>query len=457
VIWRASEWTASEVASAVGGRLIGADVRLAGVSTDSREAHEAALFVALTGPRFDGHAYAAVARDHGARAILGRADALSVAGVSVIDVADPLVALGALGRAARRRASARVVGLTGSNGKTSTKELLAALLASHGPVLKTEGNLNNAIGVPLTLLGLTPEHAFAVVEMGMNAEGEIAQLVRLAEPDVGMVLNIGPAHIGELGSLEAIARAKGEMFRAVAPGAVKVANADDRRVMEQLGVRRPRVTFGRATDADVRLVSRTVLGEAGGQRLVFTIGEEEHEIRLSWPGEHHASNLGGALACAVALGLQLPGRLDLDVGAVAGRGVRHRFGPWTVIDDAYNANRGSAEAALRSLVEDARGPTALLFGAMAELGEHGPSEHRAVGRLAAQLGVDVVGTYGVGAEALAEAARDGGLGSAHHEPEDVDALWSWFRGRLDSRPWSILLKGSRSAAMERFLKRFGDT
>ncbi|MGF1508509.1 MAG: UDP-N-acetylmuramoyl-tripeptide--D-alanyl-D-alanine ligase [Myxococcota bacterium] len=456
MIWRATEWTTSEVATAVSGCLHGPDLSVRGVSTDSRESHPGALFVALRGPRFDGHEHLRMAKENGACAALVCPERVSSPpDLSFVHVQDTLTALGALGRAARRRGSAKVVGLTGSNGKTSTKELLAALLAPYGPVLKTEGNLNNAVGVPLTLLGLRPEDRFAVVEMGMNAEGEIRNLARIAEPDVAVVLNVGPAHIGELGSLEAIARAKGEMFEAAPESAVRVANVDDARVMAQLGGRGPAIRFGRAPQADVRLQTREELGDGRGQDVWFKIGDMEHRVFLPWSGVHHAMNLCAAVASVHALGLRMPDEMRLSLPAVQGRGVIRRVGAWSVVDDTYNANRASTLASLEAMAEQAQGrPMALLLGFMAELGEHSEREHEEVGRRAAQLGVNWLAAFGAGAEPAVGAAREEGV-DARFEPFDEASLWSWIESRLDDQPWWILVKGSRASRMERFVKRLG--
>lgn len=455
MIWQPRRDSSESVARAVGGVHVGPVRTLAGVGTDSREDCPEGLFVALVGPRFDGHVHVADALAKGAVAALV-VEGRGTEAPTRIEVEDTTAALGRLGRTARRESAATVFGLTGSNGKTSSKELLAGLLEAigQGPTHRTPGNLNNAIGLPMTLLGLEERHRTAVIEMGMNARGEIDALTRLCEPDVVLVLNVGPAHIGKLGSLEAIAEAKGEAFRAAPTGALRIGNADDPRVMAQLDDAGGGLRYGWAEDADVRIVERRRTED--GQTV--RIASPELAVHLPWSGAHQASNLAAAVACCVAAGFAMPQEIDLRarLQPLPGRGARRRRGRWTIVDESYNANPASTVAALRAVVEEgAQGPVMLLMGAMDELGDHAEAGHAEVGRRAAELGVTFVGAFGPGAEPVCVAAAAAGV-DAHHEADDADALAARAEAVLDDRPWWILVKGSRASGMERFVRRLGD-
>ena len=464
MIARGASFDVAEVAFATGGRLEPRDAgpgRVTGVCTDTRDELAGRLFVALVGERFDAHDFLERAVEAGAAALLvGEAGLARVGGraaldprVDVVVVPDTLRALGDLARHHRRGTTGPVVALTGSNGKTSTKEILRAVLSRSRSVLATDGNLNNLIGLPLTLLGLEPEHEVCVAEMGMNAKGEIARMVEIAEPTVGLVTNVGTAHIGELGSIEAIASAKGEMFRGLAPEATAVANADDPRVMEQLGDRAAR-TFGRAFGADVRLLGAEPA--AAGQRIRLSVDGAVVEARLSLVGAHNAMNAAAAVAAATAAAPELdPETLARGLEAAqaaAGRLTVRRLAELTVIDDAYNANAHSALAAIdtaRTLAPEGRLVAA--FGAMKELGTFSEAAHREVGEALARAGARVVATFGPEARALADAASAGGV-AAHHEDADFDALGDWLSGQL--RPGDVvLIKGSRATRMERLIPR----
>jgi UDP-N-acetylmuramoyl-tripeptide--D-alanyl-D-alanine ligase len=353
-----------------------------------------------------------------------------------------------------------VLALTGSNGKTTTKEMVAAIQAAARPCLKTEGNLNNLIGLPMTLLGAQAHHQVAVVEMGMNKPGEIARYAEIAEPDAGLVLNVGPAHIGELGSIEAIADAKGELFAGLHPGAVAVANLDDPRVMGQVPRSAARLlTFGRDLGADVCLLAAAPRAE-GGQDLVLRVDGAEVQAFLPLDGAHNALNAAGAVALATARPDLAPASLAAVVEGLAkvvvpgGRlAARAMAGLW-VIDDGYNANRASMEAALATAAARARargvGLVALL-GEMRELGAFSEAEHARVGQVAAEVGAAAVAAFGPGAGPIAAAAAAAGV-PAHHEAEDEAALYAWARERW--RPGDVVLvKGSRGIRMERFLRR----
>ncbi len=466
MIARASEWTSLEVAAAVDGRLLGdAQRAIAGIATDTRDALAGHLFVALSGARFDAHDFLEKAVEAGAAALLvregldaARLGALS-AKAAVIEVSDPLRGLGLLARAHRARlgpGGPKVVALTGSNGKTSTKEMLASVLREAGAVLKTEGNLNNWIGMPLTLLGARADHDFVVLELGMNALGEIAWMTSLATPDVGLVINVGPAHVGELGGIENVAKAKGELFAGLAPGAIGVVNLDDARVVAQatgLGARR---TFGWDPRADVRVLMSSPIGP-DAQDLVLSVDGARIETTLPYPGSHNALNAAAAVAAAFAVAGD-----RLDTHAVA-RGLAHAhrvhgrlearvIGPWSVIDDAYNANGASMIAAIETVSARARatgGRFVALLGEMRELGEFSEEEHQRVGLALAPAGCAVLGTFGPQAAPLARVA---GIAHSRHEDSDDGALFTWLKSELKGGD-VILVKGSRGIRMERFIER----
>ncbi len=459
MIARAAPFSASEVAAAAHGRLDGPDRDLRGVATDTRDPLEGALFVALVGRRFDAHEFLRVAAERGAAALLVEPARFAAiggrsrvgGGVSVIEVEDTLTGLQALAKAHRRRLRTPVLALTGSNGKTSTKEMLASILGRQGRVLATEGNLNNLVGLPLTLLGLEPEHEICVAEMGMNQLGEIARMAQIAEPAYGLVTNVGPAHIGELGSLENIARAKGELFFGLG-GGLGIVNLDDERVVEQARAANVAFrSFGTHPAADVVLLGCEP-AETHGQRIALSVDGERLEIHLPWPGEHQAKNAAAAAAAATAAGAS-PDAVCQGLerlGPLTGRGTVKAIGSVTVIDDSYNANAGSARAAAamaRKVAGDRR--LVVAFGQMAELGEFSDAEHRAVGEALAKAGAAVVAAFGplCGPLCAPLAGAD-----VKHEPEDFDALADWLIERLE--PGDVLLvKGSRRSGMERVIRR----
>ncbi|HHB13154.1 MAG TPA: UDP-N-acetylmuramoyl-tripeptide--D-alanyl-D-alanine ligase [Chromatiales bacterium] len=436
--------TLSQVAGWAQGRLIGADVPVRGVSTDTRTLTPGALFVALRGPRHDAHDLTELARAAGAAALVVERRVSTALPQVVVD--DTVQALGRLARAWRRRLELRVVALTGSNGKTTVKTLCASILEHVGPTWATRGNLNNHIGVPLTLLELGPEHRFAVVEMGANHPGEIAYLADLAGPDVALVNNAGPAHLEGFGSVAGVARAKGEIFGALQSGGVAVFNADDPHsaIWEALIKARTRMRFGFHPQAEVR-------GEDGPEAGLLHIASPQGplQVRLRLSGRHNRLNALAATAAALAAGAPLeavakglervgpvPGRLTL----LAARG-----GAW-LLDDTYNANPASLAAGIEALCEGPGEPW-LILGDMGELGAEAARLHEEAGRLAREAGVRRLFALG----SLARHAATGfGAGAAHFEEMEslVRAVDEAIRGGE-----RILVKGSRAMRMERVVAR----
>jgi UDP-N-acetylmuramoyl-tripeptide--D-alanyl-D-alanine ligase len=431
----------------------GSRASFSAVCTDSRHLTPGCLFVAIVGERFDGHDFVEAAAQAGAAGVVvqrGRPVRLGSSEVALYEVADTLAALGALARFHRQRFRIPVAAVTGSNGKTTTKELVAAILATRGPALRTSGNLNNEVGVPLTLFDLEPRHVAAVVELGMNHPGEIARLTALVRPDAGLITAVQPAHLEGLGTLEGVAAAKGELFRGLEPGGTAVVNLDDARVAAQasgLGCRQ--LTYGRAPRAQVRLEAVVPRG-LEGLELDLALEGRSHRVRLKLVGEHNALNATGAFALATALGYPpeacvqgleaaRPHARRLELKAAAG-GV-------TVLDDCYNANPASMAAALDTLqaLAGAGRPVAVL-GDMLELGAEEAAEHARLGALAAAR-VARVAFFGPRSRAAHGAARPL-LGGAAAHFEELEPLLAWLRGEL--RPGDlVLVKGSRGMRLER--------
>lgn len=435
----------AEVARAVGGRLDAvpdATVHVTATIVDSRRAGPGVLFVALRGERVDGHAFAAQAAAAGAVAVL----AVRPVGVPAIVVDDVLAALAALAGAVRDRAAATVVGITGSSGKTSTKDLLAVLLAPLGPTVAAPGSYNNEIGLPLTLLRVDRETRTVVLEMGARGIGHVAALARTARPDVGVVLNVGSAHLGEYSQGRAgIALAKGELAEAARDAVVL--NADDPLVAAMGARARTRlVTFGVSSSADVR-AERVEVDEHGRAAFDLVAGGERHRVALRLVGAHQVPNSLAAAATALHLGLP-PAAGAQALAAATPRSrwrmeVRGTADGVTVVNDAYNANPESVRAALAALAAMSRGRRSwAVLGEMAELGAAADTEHEAVGRGAVELGVDRV-------VAVGERARGIRAGAPHSAfVPDADAAVALLSGEL--RPGDVVLvKASRVARLER--------
>lgn len=453
----------AEIADITGGRphdIPDPAVRISGaVVIDSRQVEAGSLFAAFQGEHVDGHDYAERAVAAGATAVL----AARPVGVPAIVVPDVEKALGALARAVVERLGTDVVALTGSAGKTSTKDLIAQVLQQHAPTVWTPGSLNNEIGLPLTALKATEDTRHLVLEMGARGIGHIAYLTGLTPPRIGLVLNVGTAHIGEFGGREQIAQAKGELVEALpseADGGVAVLNADDLLVRAMSARTKARtVLFGEAEDADVRATD--VRMTAGGTPA-FTLHTPSGcgDVTLRLYGEHHVSNALAAAAVAHVLGMSTP---EIAT-ALSGAGtlsrwrmeVTERADGVTIVNDAYNANPESMRAALRALAamgSSARadgGRTWAVLGPMAELGDASLAEHDAVGRLAVRLNVSRLVAVG-GREASwlqLGAYNEGSWGEESVLVSDAQAAVDLLRSEL--RPGDVVLvKASRSIGLER--------
>ena len=441
---RAAMMDSAHLASAVGGTLAGEAVRFFGVATDTRLLTDGDLFVALKGERFDGHDYVAEAFRRGASVALVSRVVDRASPIAQVVVDDTRLALGRFAAHWRSRFAMPVVALTGSNGKTTVKEMIAAILVAHcahpDAVLATEGNLNNDIGMPLTLLRMREQHQYAVIEMGMNHAGEIEYLTRIAQPTVALVNNAQRAHVGILGSLEAIARAKGEIYSGLKPSGIAVVNADDPHAgyWSQLNTHRRIVTFGLSPKAQVRA------SLAAGQVRVVT-PSDAFAVALQVAGEHNVRN--ALAACAAVHALDIPARaMQAGLGGFAGvpgRLQRRRGGAggW-VIDDSYNANPESMRAALEVLAaEDAR--KVFVMGDMGELGRESDAMHREVGKVARERGIDALYALGAASRHAVEAFGTGAR--AFDEAAPLIAL----AARETAAGATVLVKGSRFMQMER--------
>ena len=440
--------TLSELCQPLEARLVGASCSFDKVSTDSRAMSAGSLFVALQGESFDGHDFLAQAAKAGACAALVSREQDGALPQLVVE--DTQRALGRLGAYNRSLFQGPLVAITGSSGKTTVKNMASAVLAQCGNTMATEGNYNNEIGVPLTLLRLAPEFEFAVVEMGAAAPGDIAWLCELGRPSVSVLLNALPAHLEGFGSVADVARAKGEIFDGLAAGGVAVINADQSWAPEW-----------RARAGDARILDFSIQGEAAisllDSRSLGIEGSEfrartplgELQVRLTLPGEHNVVNALAAAAIGLACELSLEQiRLGLElVRPVAGRLSAQRNGAGTlVVDDCYNANPGSVRAAIDTLAATA-GRQTLVLGAMRELGRDSEAMHREMGCYARRVGLH--GFWGVGAELQSAVAAFGDSGRWF---ADCDAALAALPGSFDERD-VVLVKGSRGARMERVLRQ----
>jgi len=431
--------------AATGARLMGDDGPFAGLSTDTRTLKPGDLFVALSGPNFDGHDFVRRAACLGAAgALVGRQ--ISCALPQAV-VGDPLAGLQRYAAHWRGRLNGPLIGVTGSNGKTTVKEMLRAIFAARGEVLATRGNLNNHIGVPLTLLGLRATHRSAVVEMGANHAGEIARLAAIARPTAGVVTMAGPAHLEGFGSVEGVAHAKGELFAALPADGVAAINADDAfaALWEDLAGHCRRVRF--ALDARAEIGAEAVEAGALGTRFRLRTPGGPAEVELAFSGRHNLVNALAAAAVAWGCGLS-PAQIARGLGQAQPVGGRLRRVPGVfgsqVVDDTYNANPSSVRAALEWLVGQP-GQSWAVLGDMAELGAEASRLHADCGRWARDLGVARLFTVGPLSRATAQAY---GAGACH--ADTLEELVAALHGALahGGQP-TILVKGSRSAGMER--------
>ena len=444
--------TLSDVAEMTGGTLLqnkAQNIAIDAVSIDTRTARKDDLFIAIKGDRFDAH--------HFVKDLSGKVAAALVSEEVESDVPQVLVddtrlALAQLAGAWRERFTEVVIGLTGSNGKTTLKEMLSAILSEEGNVLATIGNLNNDIGMPLTILKIREEHDYAVIEMGANHFGEIDFLTAIAKPDIAVINNAGPAHLEGFGDVEGVSRAKGEIFNGLSAEGIAIINADDEYsdYWKSINNKKKILTFGLINTADVS-------GEYRGNGLILIKAKgEEQLVQLALPGKHNAMNALAATTVAVALGVELgvvkkgleslqavPGRLTMIAGIQDSR----------IIDDTYNANPASASAAIDVLAE-AQGTRIMVLGDMGELGSDADTLHGVIGLKAKHSGIEKIFCLG---EHSAKACQE--FGSPETVFDDMDELIQSVKESIENinsthsnkseAEMTILVKGSRSAHMER--------
>ncbi len=444
------EMTLEQIAAATSGTARGGNPTAAGVSTDSRTVKAGNLFVALDGENFDGHQFIGQALSGGAVAVMVNAAKAENISAPLVAVADTRRGLGELAAAWRSQFDLPLIAVTGSNGKTTVKEMLASICraaSSETAVLATEGNLNNDIGVPQMLFRLNRDHRFAVIEMGMNHPGEIDYLTRLARPSVALVNNAQSAHLQGLGTVEAVARAKGEIFSGLSQTGVAVINAEDPHAgmwRELAGTRRV-IDFGLQSGA----VNCSYSLQADGSALSLQTPAGAANVKLALPGLHNVRNALAATAGALALGIALP---QIVAGLEACHGAKGRLQRkagccgMTVIDDSYNANPGSVRAAIDVLAVQP-GRRIMVLGDMGELGEQAESMHAGIGRYAREKGLETFWTLGEMTRAAVDAF---GAGGVHFG--DLEALVSALLERADAE-LTVLVKGSRFMRMERVVER----
>ena len=445
----------SQAAQAIGGAVIGVDASFSAVSTDSRAISAGDFFVALQGPNFDGSAFVVGAGQSGAVAAMVNANS-SIAqetrpSIPLLLVDDTRLALGRLAAYWRSQFTLPVVAVTGSNGKTTVKEMLASILRSatgiEDAVLATAGNLNNDIGMPLTLLRLRANHRYAVIEMGMNHTGEIKYLSKLARPDVAVINNAGSAHLAGLGSVEAVARAKGEIFSGLSPQGVAIINADDLYASLWRGLAGARSIIDFGLEKNVAVHAQWQATDYGAHILVST-PQGSLCVQLKVPGAHNVRNALAATSAALALGVPLNAithGLENFYG-VAGRMQRcMALHGAQLIDDSYNANPASVRAALKVLVQNA-GKKILVLGDMGELGADTVRMHAEIGEEAHHLGVNQLLALG---ELTRHTVQKFGVGARHFER--VEDLLAALEKDMDAET-TVLVKGSRFMQMERVVK-----
>ena len=457
-------WTLEEIITATGGKLEGRPraSRFDEIVTDSSKVRTGSVFVALKGERFDGHRFVKDAINRGAGCLvvhqpLRAADLRTVAAVKVPDT---LRALGDLAHFRREQYRPKVLAITGSNGKTTTKEMLAAILqraslnrhSLTGRVLKTEGNFNNLVGLPLTLLRLRKQHRVVVVEMGTNRPGEISRLAEIAAPDLAIITSVAPAHLEGLNSLVGVAKEKGALFSSMRPGGMIVVNLDDpwvQRLGQKFGGRK--VTYGEG--GQIRAESGSLL-DSGAMRFTLRAGDQRAQVRLNLVGQHNIANALGAAAMAYSLGISLSA-IRRGLESVKPYSMRMQLEKWRgigIINDAYNANPASMIAALKTLAEiNSRGERIAVLGDMFELGKQSQREHLRLGSYLARARLDRAYLLGERAPDVRRGALRSGMKSDQViVGESHSDIGKRLRAHLNKGDW-LLIKGSRGMKMETVL------
>ena len=457
-------WTTAEILKATAGELLCGNLadQFSSLFIDSRQIPRDGAFVAIIGEVHDGHTFTSKVVEQGVRGLVinrSKANDLPVEDwktnkVVCIAVADTTRALGDLATFNRQRSEVSVIGITGSNGKTTTRQLTATVVSKQFNTLATAGNFNNEIGLPLTLLGLTLEHQWAVLELGTNNPGEIARLSAICSPDIAVITNIGPAHLEGLGSLDGVAREKGSLLQALRENGQAVLNADDPRVLRLAVQTKNEVTlYGLSADAAIRALD--VKDEADAISFNLKIAQENFPVRLNSPGRFMVSNALAAAAVGRLLGLS-SGTIKAGLEAfkpVGGRmNILHPSNGIHIIDDTYNANPGSMKAALNTLKTMRSGFRGIFVaGDMLELGEQALILHANIGALAAQSGIIRLYASGKFAESLISGARSEGMPAADTIAGSRDEILNDLIEWLQPGDW-VLVKGSRGMAMEKVVQ-----
>jgi UDP-N-acetylmuramoyl-tripeptide--D-alanyl-D-alanine ligase len=461
-------WTAEKIIEATGGELLCGNLhqRFSKVSIDSREIAPQDLFVAIIGDVHDGHTFTNQVVEQGVSGLVvnrSRIEGLpfetwQASNLSCIAVEDTTTALGDIAAFNRRRSAVSVVAITGSNGKTTTRELTNAIVTREFHTLSTLGNYNNQIGVPLTLLNLESKHELAVVELGTNYPGEIARLAEICSPDIGVITNIGPAHLEGLGSIEGIMREKGDLLKKLKPGGHSVLNADDSRVKQMARKTKSNVVlFGLSPDADIRADE---IREINGAIIFSLIHPDERvSIKLNSPARFMIINALAASAVGYVLGIS---SANIKAGLEAFTPVTGRMNilrlpnEITLMDDTYNANPSSMKSAISTLATlRSTSRSALVAGDMLELGPQAEILHREIGAIAVRSGIQRIYAQGEFAEAVAAGARDEGLKPTNIFTGAREEILHDLKQWLQPGDW-LLVKGSRGMAMEKIVKELKD-
>lgn len=441
-------WSSHHIAEVLGGQALGPDVSVNGMIHDTRRMSPDALFLALKGAHSDGHEHVAMAREAGAAAALvSRAVDDPLPQVVVDDV---LLAAGQLAGAWRATLDVEVVGITGSNGKTSVKEMVSAILTAQAPTLTTEGNYNNEIGVPITLSRLGPEHVYAVVEMGAARQGDIRYLTHMAKPNVGILTNAGPAHLESFGSIETIVQTKGELFRGLSDDGTAIINADSPYVRHWRDLAAHCHSLHFALDNEAEFKATLPKDYQMGQAIPITTPEGEASLTLTVPGRHNVMNALATMAACSVFGVSVVDAVSA-LGAMQSVSQRLQIHRPTesvmVIDDSYNANPASTEAGIAVLAEQPA-ERWLVLGDMLELGEDARAMHASIGEKAKASGIDRLFGFGPLTRASVEA-----FGSKGQWFDDQEALVDALLAEQPEQV-SVLIKGSRSMRMDRVVTAF---
>jgi len=457
-------WTTQEIIEATRGELLCGDLRrpFSRIGIDSRAISPKDFFLAIIGENHDGHGFASAVVDQGVRGlVIGRQNAaqLPVAAweaknVTCIAVADTTRALGDLAAFNRRRAKVSVVAITGSNGKTTTRKLTVGVLTRQFNTLATTGNFNNEIGLPLTLLGLSPDHQWAVVELGTNNRGEIARLAEICSADIGVLTNIGPAHLEGLGSLGGVMREKGDLIKGLGREGKAVLNADDPRVLQLARETQHEVLlYGRSPDATIR--AEEILEDEQTISFLLRFGRERLSIQLKSPGHYMISNALAAAAVGYLLGIsaaKVKAGLESFKPIIGRMNICHMSNGVHLIDDTYNANPDSMKAALATLKRTgAETRRIFVAGDMLELGTQAPELHSQVGALAARAKVDRLYASGEYAAAVATGAQKEAMPATNTITGSREEIIEDLKGWLQPGDW-VLVKGSRGMAMEKVVE-----